>query len=196
MSEFTDLNADQVHAFALEMGNLGLARVKELITAMYDSGVWREFRDGSGVYAFLPGEFDYFLTQQGVTREQVLHGIQDVEAKAHLEDGMDERRTGEEGYRRSLEEARASVPERVGRPIEPFGYTGAEGRRITGRKVSREPLGRASRQFRITGGVTTKRPNELVDRTTRLTRAVLRLPDAELQRLLEAINYELQTRKH
>ena len=145
-------------------------------------------------YRFLPGEFDYFLTQQGVTREQVLHGIQDVEAKAHLEDGMDERRTGEDGYRRPLEQARAMIPERPGRPIEPFGYTSAEGRRFTGRSSSREPLGRAPRQFRKTGGATTKRPNELIDRTERITRAVLRLPEPELRKLIEAIQNELNTR--
>jgi hypothetical protein len=36
---------------------------------MFKSGSWRTFKDGLGTYEFLSGEFDYFLTQQGVHQE-------------------------------------------------------------------------------------------------------------------------------
>ncbi|MGL5827114.1 MAG: hypothetical protein ACRCYU_20205, partial [Nocardioides sp.] len=130
MSEFTDRNADQVHDFALAMGNLGLSRMADLLVAMLESGAWREFRDGTGTYRFLPGEFDYFLTQQGVARDQLLHGIRDIHTKARIEEAMDERRTGETDYRRTIAEVRDRVPVRPGRPIEPFGYTKAESRHL------------------------------------------------------------------
>lgn len=195
MSKLTDRNAQQVHAFALEMGNLGLARVAELLVAMFESGAWRRFSDGIGQYQFLPGEFDYFLTQQGVTRDQVIHGVRDIEVKARLEEAMDERRTGEAGYRRRLSEVRQAVPERPGRPIEPFGYTKAEatylresdGAELAGR---REALGRAPRQWRATGGASSRRPSERLSRVERVLRDVDRLTDDELsevERTIEAV---------
>jgi hypothetical protein len=159
MSNFTDSNGEHVHTFALQMGNLGLARVTDLLVAMFESGSWRQFRDGTGTYKFLPGEFDYFLTQQGVTRDLVMHGVRDVKVKAKLDEAMDERRTGEAAYRRRLSEARSQVPDRPGRPIEPFGYTVAEAKHLGGH-TARPPLGRAPRQFRLSGGTTTKRPDE------------------------------------
>lgn len=64
---------------------------------------------------------------------------------------MDERRTGEEGYRRPVLEARGGNPQVPGRPIEPFGYTEAEVKApadgtLTDRAVQhREPLGHAVR---------------------------------------------------
>jgi hypothetical protein len=174
------------------MGNLGLARVAELLVAMFDSGAWRDFSDGNGRYQFLPGEFDYFLTQQGVTREQVLHGVRDIEVKARLEETMDERRTGEDGYRRRLSDVRQAVPARPGRPIEPFGYTMAEaayvretdGVEIHGR---REALGRAPRQWRASGGASTKRPSERLSRIERVVRDIDRLSDKELGEVERAI---------
>jgi hypothetical protein len=198
VSRFTDQNAEQVHAFSLAMDNLGLARVAELLLAMFQSGVWREFTDGTGKHSFLPGEFDYFLTQQGVTRDLVMHGVRDVGVKAQLEEAMDERRTGEEGYRRTLAEVRSAVPERPGRPIEPFGYTPAEAKHLrefgAEAKGSRQPLGRASRQYRISGGKTTRRPNEELSVLERTRKSVLRLSTSELQGLFEAISSELDSR--
>lgn len=193
MSGFTDRNADQVHAFALQTGNLGLARVAELMLSMFESGVWRDFSDGTGRYRFLPGELDYFLTQQGVTRDQVMHGVRDVEIKARLEEAMDERRTGELEYRRELNEARQQLPDRPGRPIEPFGLRRSEVKLVEG-GTPRPPLGRAPRQFRRTGGATTKRPNEQLDRIERLRRSIVRLNDADLTTLAEAIDEEKQRR--
>lgn len=199
MSEFTDVNGEQVHSFALQMGNLGLSRVADLLVAMFASGMWREFKDGTGVYRFLPGEYDYFLTQQGVTRDLVMHGVRDVKIKAQLEEAMDERRTGEEGYRRRLTEVRAEVPDRPGNPIEPFGYTQSESAVLEGdgRQVARhrEPLGRAPRQYRLSGGTTTRRPNEELDRSERLQRAVLRLPDDALAAMAKAIAQQQQQRR-
>lgn len=124
--EFVDPNGRQVHAFALQVANLGYARMKDELLRMLASRAWRDFRDGLGRYQFLPGEFDYFLTQQGVKRDDVMKGIQDLDAKAKLEQHMDERKTGDDGYRRRLVEARASNPQRPGRPIEPFGVTKSE----------------------------------------------------------------------
>jgi hypothetical protein len=199
MSEFADSRAKQVHSFALQMGNLGLARVTDLVVAMLESGVWKEFRDGTGVYRFLPGEFDYFLTQQGITRDQLIHGIRDVAVKARLEEAMDERRTGEEGYRRRLADVRKEVPDRPGQPIEPFGYTRAERAFVTtpttGSASYREPLGRAAREYRRSGGTTTRRPNEERGRYERLRGAVLRLADDELASLVDAISEEQDRRR-
>lgn len=199
MSEFTDVNGEQVHSFAVQMGNLGLSRVADLLVAMFTSGTWREFKDGTGVYRFLPGEYDYFLTQQGVSRDMVMHGIRDVKIKAQLEEAMDERRTGEEGYRRGLSQVRAELPHRPGNPIEPFGYTPSQSALLEadGRKVARhrEPLGRAPRQYRLSGGTTTRRPNEELERSERLKRSVLALSDERLAGLVEAIAEEQQRRR-
>ena len=199
MNDFLDVNAKQVHSFALQMGNLGLSRVTDLLLAMFGSGAWREFTDGTGTYRFLPGEFDYFLTQQGVTREHVMHAVRDVEVKARLDEAMDERRTGEAGYRRRLVDVRQQVPDRPGKPIEPFGYTPSQrgfleksGGRVAGH---REPLGRASRQYRLSGGSTTRRPNEEGGSLERLQRRVLRLADSDLQQLAQAIYEERHRRQ-
>lgn len=193
MSEFTDTNADQVHAFALQMGNLGLSRVTDLLVAMFESGAWLQFTDGTGVHRFLPGEYDYFLTQQGVTRDHVMHGVRDVEIKARLEEAMDERRTGEDGYRRHLQEVRQAVPERPGNPIEPFGCSRAEGTLVG--VGARPALGRAPRTYRLTGGATTRRPNERLDRSARMIALVRRLTDAELTELEADVRAEQQARR-
>jgi hypothetical protein len=198
MSRYTDINGDQVHAFALEMGNLGLSRVSDLLLAMFQSGAWMEFKDGIGIYRFLPGEFDYFLTQQGVTRDHVMYGVRDIKTKAQLEEAMDEQRTGEPGYRRRLTEVRTAVPERPGSPIEPFGYTKSESKHLQGAgdkiPLRREALGRAPRQYRQSGGTTTRRPNEELDRVERLKRAVIRLPDDEFALIKQLIEQEFERR--
>lgn len=54
-TEFTDLNARKVHAFASQMANLGFERMTEELLAMLDSEAWHEFKDGLGTYRFLPG---------------------------------------------------------------------------------------------------------------------------------------------
>lgn len=95
---FADLNGRQVHQFASQMSNLGFARMTDVLLSMLESGVWREFGDGQGDFRFLPGEYDYFLSQQGVDRKHVMRGVRDLDAKARLEAAMDERRTGEDGY--------------------------------------------------------------------------------------------------
>jgi hypothetical protein len=70
---------------------------------------------------------------------------------------MDERRTGEYGYRRPLLQARNENPQVPGRPIEPFGYTEAEARvllngtRAAGAAQHREALGSCVRRFTNTG---------------------------------------------
>lgn len=199
MSEFTDPNADQVHTFALQMSNLGLSKATDLLLAMFQSGVWREFTDGTGLHRFLPGEFDYFLTQQGVTRDHVMHSVRDIKIKAELEEAMDERRTGEAGYRRRLHAVRLEVPERPGRPIEPFGYGKTEGRLLTqdgsAHAATRPPLGRAPRSYRLSGGTTTRRPNEVLGRLQKVLRAVAALSDEELTQLALSVTTEQALRQ-
>ena len=195
MSEFTDENAGQVHQFALEMSNLGLSRIAELVIAMLESGRWQSFRDGLGNYKFLPGEFDYFLTQQGVSRDLLMNGIRDVTVKARLEEAMDERRTGEAGYRRPVAEAREQLPDRPGQPIEPFGYSRAEARTLGIKGSAREPLGRAPRQFRLTDGKTTRRPNEQRSRVEQLTASIRRLSDDDLSLVSMAVSSEIASRE-
>lgn len=198
--DFLDLNGRQVHAFAQRMANLGAAQLTDLLVAMLKSGAWREFHDGLGTYQFLPGEFDYFLTQQGVTRDEVMHGVRDIDTKALLEEAMDERRTGEDGYRRRLAEVRTAVPERPGRPLLPFGYPKSEGKVLVSEGAGvtssqRAPLGEAVRRYRNSGGQTSSKPSEAIPPGERVRRAMLRLDDDELAALLDAVKEEIKRRR-
>lgn len=195
---FADLNGRQVHQFASEMANLGFARMTEALLGMLDSGIWREFVDGLGTYRFLPGEYDYFLTQQGVDREHVMKGVRDLDAKARLEAAMDERRTGEGGYRRRLTEARDQNPQRPGRPIEPFGYTESEAKALvksTRRNAAghREALGDGVRRYTNTGSAA--RPVDDTPRWVRLRNQAERLSDDDLGELVDALKAEQRRRK-
>lgn len=197
---FADLNGRQVRQFASQMANLGFARMTEALLSMLDSGIWREFVDGLGTYRFLPGEYDYFLTQQGVARDHVMDGVRDIDAKARIEAAMDERKTGEEGYRRRLTEARDSNPQRPGRAIEPFGFSTSEAKALvegTGRQPPehRQALGEAVRRFTNTGGRTSIRPSrEHVPRWMQLRNSAERLSDADLDELLTALKAERRRR--
>lgn len=196
--EFTDLNAKKVFAFASQMENLGFERMTQELMSMLDSGAWREFKDGLGTYRFLPGEFDYFLTQQGVTREQIMKGVQDLDAKARLESHMDERRTGQADYRRRIVEAREANPQRPVRPMEPFGYTESEAKALfsdTQRAaLARPPLGDRVRRYVNTGGKTTKTARDELPRLIRLGQTACRLNDEELASLIETLRQELRRR--
>ena len=88
------MNGKRVNDFASEMAILGDRHMADLLVTMYRSEAWRGFHDDYGLYEFLSGEFDYFLTQQGVSRDDVMSGVRDISTKAMFEDGMDERRTG------------------------------------------------------------------------------------------------------
>lgn len=198
---FTDLNGRQVRQFASQMGNLGFARMTETLLSMLDSGAWREFVDGLGTYRFLPGEFDYFLTQQGVNREHVMKGVQDLDVKARLEGAMDERRTGEEGYRRRLTSAREQNPQRPGRPIEPFGYTEFEAKSLVNgsaapRRGYRPPLGKALRRYTNTEGRTTLEPaRQTVPKWQQLRNQAERLSDDDLDALVGHLKDEQRRRR-
>ena len=198
-NEFTDLNAKKVYAFASQMANLGFERMTEELLSMLDSGAWHEFKDGLGTYHFLPGEFDYFLTQQGVNREHVMKGVQDLDAKARLEQHMDERRTDEADYRRRIIEAREGNPQRPGRPIEPFGLTKSEAKALTNDGVGtsrsdRPALGTRVRRYANTGGQTTKTPRDELPRVLRLSRSARQLSDEDLESLIQALKQEQQNR--
>lgn len=199
---FADVNGRKVHQFASEMANLGFARMTEVLLSMLDSGDWRQFHDGLGTYRFLPGEFDYFLTQQGVNREHVMKGVRDLDAKARLEAAMDERRTGEDGYRRRIAEAREQNPHRPGRPIEPFGLNRAEAKAQVNwgggaAATHREALGDRVRRYSLTGGRTTQKPSEEAPtpRWVRLRNTAERLPDDDLDALIDALKAERRRRK-
>jgi hypothetical protein len=198
-TEFTDLNARKVHAFASQMANLGFERMTEELVTMLDSGAWLEFKDGLGTYSFLPGEFDYFLTQQGIGRELVMKGVQDLDAKARLEHHMDERRTNETDYRRRIIEVREANPRRPGRPIEPFGYTVSEAKILFADSqrsaTAKPPLGDRVRRYVNTGGQTTKTPRDKLPRVVRLSRSALRLSDEDLESLIVALGEEQRRRR-
>lgn len=200
MSDFLDTNGKKVHAFALDMQNLGFQRMAEKLASMLDDGAWQDFADGLGHYRYLPGEFDYFLTQQGVTRDDVMKGIRDIDMKARVEEAMDERRTGNDDYRRRVLDARKANPERPGRPIEPFGLTKAEAKVLVeiGAGVAsgdRPALGNAVRRWTKSGGKTTRKPSDVLPRSERLFRSAKGLADDELSELVDRLKEELRQRK-
>lgn len=194
-----DLNGRQVHAFAVEMENLGYQRLVNLLVSMFNSGAWRTFQDGLGVYEFLPGEFDYFLTQQGVAREDVLHGIRDIDVKAQLEAAMDERRTGEEGYRRHVDEAREANPHRPAREILPFGYTRSESKKLANEGIptnrARPALGSRVRRWRNSQGKVRSESIEKHNAVENIHRLSRRLNDQELALVIELLKKERRRRK-
>lgn len=198
--DFLDINGREVHAFASRMANLGFAQLTDLLIAMFTSGSWRYFQDGLGAYQFLPGEFDYFLTQQGVSRDDVMNGVRDVETKAKLEAAMDERRTGEPGYRRRIAEVRTANPQRPGRPILPFGYPCSEANYLFNdgtlpKSSPRPPLGSAVRRWVRTGGVTTRAPSQQRTPAERARHLALRLDDNDLAELVAALKHEQRRRQ-
>jgi|SRR5579862_8975927 len=194
-----DENGELVHRFALTMNNLGLAKAGHELETMFASERWQHFVSGHIEYRFLPGEFDYFLTAHGVTRDQVM-SVRDVELKAKLEEAMDERRTGEDGYRRRITEIRAEVPV-TPYPVEPFGYTKSEAKVLvnggaSARRSDRAPLGSTVRRYRNTGGVTTKAPSDQKPRWERLATSVSNLDDDEFALAYEAIKTEASKRRN
>lgn len=202
-ADFLDLNGKQVHAFAQRMANIGYQELADQLRSMLTSGVWRRFTTGLGEHVFLPGEFDYFLTQQGVQRDDVIAGVRDIEFKAAIEAAMDERRTGEDGYRRRLSEVREQVPAHPGRPIEPFGYTTAEGKvLVTGNDVGdvttrRTALGERVRRWSRTDGRTSKQPSEeyATPRWMYLRNSAERLNSEDLDLLVDALRAEQRRRR-
>lgn len=198
---FLDLNGKQVHAFAQRMANIGYAELADQLRSMLASGVWQRFTTGLGEHIFLPGEFDYFLTQQGVKREDVMSGVRDLDFKAEIESAMDERRTGEEGYRRRIAEVRQQVPAHPGRPIEPFGVTEMESKGLhTGARIGdtahRTALGPRVRRFTNTGGRTSKAPSEEpAPRWMSLRNSAERLSAEDLDMLVDALKAEQRRRR-
>ena len=198
---FLDLHGKQVHSFGLEMANIGYQHMADLIVSMLESEAWRSFQDGiSSSYNFLPGEFDYFLTQRGIRREDVMK-IPDLDVKAKLEAAMDERRTGEDGYRRRILQVRAENPQIPGRPIEPFGYTKDESKAlVNGRGGAaapehKEPLGDRVRRYTNTNGKTSRKAGETLPLAKRLCRQAIGLDDDDLASLVDSLKQELARRK-
>lgn len=196
-NRFLDLHGREVHAFSMEMANVGFHRMAELLLSMLKSGAWRSFKDGNGQYSFLEGEFDYFLSQRGIQREDVMK-LPDRTVQVELDTAMDERRTGEEGYRRPVLQARAENPSVPGRPIEPFGLTEKEAKSLvddTGRAAPghRPALGERTRRYGKEGH--TKRPSETLPLVERLRRSALRLDDADLADLIDSLKQEQRRRR-
>ena len=198
----------KVSSFSLTMSNLGTSRAERTIIEMLESGSWQEFSHGWGTFRFLPGEFDYFLTSHGIDRDYVMATMRDMQVKARLEAAMDERRTGEEGYRRSLDDVRAGNPGIAGHRIEslngvielrepePFGYTrGAkaalvEAGVLVDKTHYREALGSAVRRYSRSG----RKPVQYASRLDMLARRGARLPDEDLTRLNDALLEEKKRR--
>jgi hypothetical protein len=195
---FLDLHGHEVHAFSMEMANVGFQRMADLLLSMLRSEAWRSFKDGLGSYNFLAGEFDYFLTQRGIRRDDVIK-IPDLEAKAAFEAAMDERRTGEDGYRRPVLRARDENPQRPGQPIEPFGYTEKEAKSLLNgtqrAALAKPPLGDRVRRYTNTGGATTKTDRDVLPLGERLRRSAMRLTDDDLADLIDSLKQEQRRRK-
>lgn len=192
-----DENGELVQRFSMTMHNLGLARAAEELVGMLKSERWREWSQGGMSFKFLPGEFDYFLTQQDIQREDVM-AIPDVEAKAQLEAAMDERRTGEDGYRRPIKVARKELPKLPGRPARPYGYSRSEAeaiaKELSGKPGHRPALGSTVRRYRNTGGAEVT-PRDKRPRWERLAASARRLPDEELAQVKQLIDEEYEARK-
>lgn len=189
-----DENGETVEQFAMTMRNLGLARAGEVLVEMLKSDRWRDWSQGGRRFQFLPGEFDYFLTQQDIQRPLVL-AIPDLDAKSQLEKAMDERRTGEEGYRRPISVARKELPELPGRPAMPFGFTRREADELfdTDNPRHRPALGDAVRRYSNSGGLVQKK-QDTRSRFERLAASTKRLSDEELNKLKEIIADEIRHR--
>lgn len=119
---------------------------------------------------------------------------------------MDERRTGEDGYRRRLADVREQVPTHPGRPIEPFGYTVNDakvlvdgGAKLHGSRTQikhREALGPGVRRFTNTEGRTSKQPSrESVPRWMYLRNAAERISSEDLDMLVDALRAEQRRRR-
>ena len=199
---FLDLHGKQVHSFSLEIANVGYQRMGDLLIAMLESEAWRSFRDGISSYSFLPGEFDYFLTQRGIRREDVTQ-LPDMNVKGRIAMAADERRTGEDNYRRRILQVRAENPQIPGRPIEPFGLTKAEAKALANGSAvadgthSRPALGVRVRRFTNSNGDRSraKAPAETLPRAERLRRSAVRLDDDDLAGLVDSLKQELARRK-
>ena len=187
-----DENGEIVQQFAMTMHNLGLSRAGEVLVEMLASHRWQQWSQGGLVFRFLPGEFDYFLSQQDIQRSEVM-AIPDLEAKAKLEEAMDERRTGEEGYRRPIAVARKELPELPGRPAMPYGYKRSEANELPelaeGQANHRPALGSNVRRYRNSGGIAPKARDER-PRWERLGASARRLADDELLKLKLLIEQE------
>jgi hypothetical protein len=106
-----ELKAHGTHVdkFARAVPNMGqLGELTRATLEMLRSEDWRDYSDATGVYHFLPGEFDYFLALQTVDVRDVARLYLKPEEKAELAMAMDRARTGEEKYRRSLDEVKAT----------------------------------------------------------------------------------------
>lgn len=186
-----ELNGRQVHAFMIQASNLGFARLADLLNEMLRSNAWREFKDGLGTFNFLPGEFDYFLTQRGINRDDVIHGVRDLEVKAKLEKAMDERKTGESNYRRPIEQARAENPTIPARPIMPFGVTESESKYL-----KLKTRGNASAFHRTALGDRIRRgKRKVLPLIERLINSLQKLDDAHLDKFVDAAKREQQQRR-
>ena len=184
-----DLNGRQVRAFASKMPRSAMPSWPTYWSQCSNRERGEPSRTALGATSSWRASSTDFLTQQGVRRDDVMNGVRDIETKARLEAHMDERKTGEDGYRRRIVEVRAANPARPSRPIEPFGYTKTEAKALTnGRAGSTRPERPAwneSSPLNPTGGETTRKPSDLLSRTERLRRFAVRLRDEDLESLIE-----------
>jgi hypothetical protein len=194
-SRMTDRNGQLVHKFQLDMQNLGFQRMADEMVSMLRSGVWREWKDGLGNVHLLPGEYDYFLSMCGITRDDVMHGIRDMAIKARLEKAMDERRTGDAKYRRRYEEIKPVLGRRNAKP---FGYTKSEHQMMNGKDkrlipVHRMALGSSVRRYAKTGDG--RQPSKKRSKVEQLEASIARLDDKEFVQLSEWLTEHRKQRR-
>lgn len=101
----------RVDQFARAVPNMGrLGDLTRAAVEMLRSSDWRDYSDATGSYHFLPGEFDYFLALQTVDARDVARFLLSPEERMELAQAMDHTRTGEESYRRTLEQVATEHP--------------------------------------------------------------------------------------
>jgi hypothetical protein len=104
-------HGEHVNKFARAVPNMG--RIGDLTRStleMLRSNDWRDYTDATGIYHFLPGEFDYFLALQTVDAKDVARFYLSPDERVEVAAAMDRSRSGEDTYRRQLPEIVAAHP--------------------------------------------------------------------------------------
>ena len=199
-NSFLDLHGRQVHAFSIEMANVGFTRMADLLKSMLDSEAWRSYKDGQGEHNFLPGEFDYFLTQRGIRREDVYerpgHGMQRGASRSTWMSGA---------LARTATAARTpgprGEPHGAGKAHRAVGLTQNRGKALVneggaiGGLWHREALGHRARRYAETGDAKAKSEKNPRSSFERVRSAALRLGDDDLADLINSLKQERRRRQ-
>jgi hypothetical protein len=182
-----------VDQFARAVPNMGrLGDLTRATLEMLRSGDWRDYSDATGVYHFLPGEFDYFLALQTVDVRDVVRLYLTPEEKLELAEAMDRTRTGDEKYRRLLDDVKAAhrhAAQSLSNYWDRYGWDGGKQAPVGARAIVRARTGMTpeerARQVRM------KRLKELSrgwrDRVARVVAAADGFSREELQAAIDAL---------